>query len=1175
MRLRTLLLHRLSEKDGDRLAIHLAASGGLQLAHCRLSPESDAPPIDDRLDVLLLHLENPDGDAELLQGICARHLELPVVVLAASADEDLAVRLLALGAQEVVTGEFDPVGVRRALRAAVERKRGEARLRRNQGALEALIEASPLAIVTVGSDWIVRRWNPAAEHLFGWSAKEVVGQPYPLVPEDKEDEYRQIVRRTLSGRPLVSLETRRRRKDGSLVAVGLSAAPAVRDARGEVVELIGIFEDITERKRLEQAVRTLAEGVRGPAGRNFFASLVELLAGTVGADVAFVGELAEDGETVTATAVWSDGAPGEGFTYPLRGTPCENIVGGRVGSHPERVAKLFPNDPLIPALGAEAYAGAPLLDAEGRPLGLLAVLFRHPLSEPELVESLLAIYASRAASEIERSRSEEALRASEERYRLVSLATNDAVWDWDLATDRVEWSEGIRTLFGYDLQEIGPTIAWWTDHVHAEDRERVMAGLQAMLERGERAWSDEYRFRRKDGSWADVQDRGYVIHVSGGQPSRMLGAMLDVSERRQAERALRRSEARHRALVEQIPAIVYTAFPEEPGGTAYMNPQVEATLGFTPEELISDPSLWRERLHPEDRERVREEFRDLARGARGPSLQTEYRMVARDGRVVWLRDHAALVWDEARQARFLQGVMLDVTARKRAEEELARSRRYFRALIENTSDLVSVVEADGTIRYQSPAAERLLGYRPEERIGQGVFDLVHPQDLPRVRETFTELVASPRATRSTEVRLRHKQGGWRSFEIEGHNLLAEPAVAGVVLAARDVTFRQELEAQFRQAQKMEAIGRLAGGVAHDFNNLLTAISGYTQLAGQTIPAEMEPTRLHLDQVQKAAGRAADLTRQLLAFSRQQVLQPRVLQLNDTVAELEKMLRRLIGEDIELTLDLAPGLELVRADPGQLDQVILNLAVNARDAMPRGGKLELTTRNTVLGEEVLASRPYVEPGTYVNLAVRDTGVGMDEATQSRIFEPFFTTKERGKGTGLGLSTVYGIVKQAGGYIWVESTPDQGSTFHLFFRPTKAESAGPPTLRPPEPAAPEAGTILVVEDEDAVRHLVEVVLGQRGYRVLLAQDGKEALAVCQARSREIDLVLTDVVMPEMSGRELASRIAEVAPAARVLFMSGYTDDAALRQHVLEPGAPFLQKPFTPATLAAKVREVLEAE
>jgi signal transduction histidine kinase/CheY-like chemotaxis protein len=396
----------------------------------------------------------------------------------------------------------------------------------------------------------------------------------------------------------------------------------------------------------------------------------------------------------------------------------------------------------------------------------------------------------------------------------------------------------------------------------------------------------------------------------------------------------------------------------------------------------------------------------------------------------------------------------------------------------------------------------------------------------------------------------------------------------VLLHAEDVTQQRQNEEQLQVAQRMEAVGQLAGGIAHDFNNLLTVIVNYAAFAMKSVD-ESDPLRDDLVQIQKAGERATALTRQLLAFGRRQVLQPQVLDLNKTVRGMEAMLRRLLGEDIDLSVALAMDLGRVMADPGQVEQVVMNLAVNARDAMPAGGKLTIETANLDMDEEHASRQVGVNRGSYVMLSVTDTGCGMDERTRARLFEPFFTTKRTGKGTGLGLATVFGIVKQSGGRIWVESEPGQGSTFKVYL-PRELSTRETVERAPPIMArASGAETILVVEDEEGVRNLARRILSEVGYTVLTAANGKEALVICERHHETLRLVLTDVIMPQMSGKQLADHLARLYPTLRVLYMSGYADDAIVHHGVLDDGTHFIGKPFSPADLARMVRQVLDSE
>ncbi len=508
--------------------------------------------------------------------------------------------------------------------------------------------------------------------------------------------------------------------------------------------------------------------------------------------------------------------------------------------------------------------------------------------------------------------------------------------------------------------------------------------------------------------------------------------------------------------------------------------------------------------------------------------------------------------------------------RKRTEQQLHESERKYRLLFETNPEPMFVYDFEtlGILAVNDAAIIR-YGYSEREFLERTIRDIRSPEDQARLDE---ELTGRPdEGAERTGVRHRAKDGKVFEVDLVARPLEFEGRRARLVLA-HDVTAQRHLEEQLRQSQKMEAVGQLAGGIAHDFNNLLTAILGSTQLLLQNMPPG-DPRREDAEEVRHAGLRAAELTRQLLAFSRRQVLAPKVLELNAVVANMDRMLRRLLGEDIELVTSLDPGAGAVNADPGQLEQVLLNLAVNARDAMPGGGRLSIETARLQLHEEHIERRHRLPPGDYACLIVTDTGVGMDDATQAHLFEPFFTTKEVGKGTGLGLATVYGIVKQSGGYIWVYSEPRRGTTVKVYLPRVPGAAEAPAATPPPKAVKGGHETVLLVEDAAPVRTLARRSLEACGYRVLDAADGPSALELSARHAAGIELLVTDVVMPGMSGRELAERLAPERPGMKVLYTSGYTDDAMVRQGVLNAGVAFLQKPFVPDTLARKVREVLD--
>ena len=492
----------------------------------------------------------------------------------------------------------------------------------------------------------------------------------------------------------------------------------------------------------------------------------------------------------------------------------------------------------------------------------------------------------------------------------------------------------------------------------------------------------------------------------------------------------------------------------------------------------------------------------------------------------------------------------------------------FRLLFENNPQPMWVYDRE-TLEFLevNQATVRHYGYTRDEFAGMRASD-IHP---PEEAERFLAAVRNHVPDQGPSLwKHRIKSGRLIDVEVAMHPI-SYASRSAMLAVLMDVTQRRLLEDQLRQAQKMEAVGMLAGGIAHDFNNLLTIITGYSQLLLGTM-TQQDPNRSSVEQIMKAGERAAALTRQLLAFSRRQVLQPKVLDLNQVVAGLGTMLRRLIGEDVDLRLEMGPDLGRVSADPGQMEQVVMNLALNARDAMPRGGTLTIETANLILDEHYTETHVSVKPGRYVMLAVSDTGTGMDPETRSRLFEPFFTTKGQGRGTGLGLSTVFGIIKQSGGNVEVYTEPGRGTSFKVYL-PRVDQAA--PVEREALQAKPAKGseTILIVEDDEMVRKLVRETLEREGYRLFEAVDAMDATRICRTYPDPIHLMITDVVMPKLSGRELADRVAPMRPEMKVLYMSGYTDNAVLNNGVLDQHMAFLQKPFTPQALARKVREVLE--
>jgi PAS domain S-box-containing protein len=527
--------------------------------------------------------------------------------------------------------------------------------------------------------------------------------------------------------------------------------------------------------------------------------------------------------------------------------------------------------------------------------------------------------------------------------------------------------------------------------------------------------------------------------------------------------------------------------------------------------------------------------------------------------------------DDLRILQALADATSTAMERVRTRRELEVSEERYRSIVENVEDVVFLLDPKGRFQYVSPSISK-YGFTPEDIIGHPFEHFVHQADLPGLDESLGRALEGEVETRT--FRARTVEGVEHVVRTTSRALVRGGTVVGVSGVLIDITELRRAEEQLRVAQKMEAVGQLAGGVAHDFNNLLSVILSYAGFVADAV-RDREQAFADVEEIRKAGERAASLTRQLLVFSRKQVLQPQVIDLNQLARDCEKMLRRLIGEDIELVQRLAADIGPIKADPGQVEQVIMNLVVNARDAMPGGGKLTIETSNVEIGKKYSVRDAAVKPGQYVMLVVTDTGVGMDDDTKQRLFEPFFTTKEVGKGTGLGLSTVYGIVRESGGSIWVFSELGIGTTFKIYF-PRLLERTSQ-AVRAKISDRPEAGTeaILLVEDDRSVRRLAVRVLRGAGYEVVEAGDGNEALRSFEQRAGDFQLLLTDVVMPNMSGRQLAERLSRMQPGIKILYMSGYTDNAIERHGVLDPDTAFIGKPFTGKDLSKKVREVLDAK
>ena len=701
------------------------------------------------------------------------------------------------------------------------------------------------------------------------------------------------------------------------------------------------------------------------------------------------------------------------------------------------------------------------------------------------------------------------------------------------------------------------------DFIVPEDQALARENIRQRLSGGVSSSRYFLRMLHQSGAVLQVEIHGSRTEYNG-RPA-VMGTLLDITERKRAEESLRQSEQRFRTIFDAEPECVKVVGPK--GDLLEMNAAGLAMLEADSLNEVKSRFLVRF-IRPEYRAAFSALHQRVMSGNDG---LLEFEITGLRGTRRWLETHAAPMRDADGCVTMMLGITRDITGRKRAEESL----RLQSAALHAASDAIGITDRAGVIEWVNPAFTQLTGYTAEESRGKNLQTLLTSGKQDEAfYEGLRDTILAGRAWHGELINRRKDGSRYTEDQTVTPILDASGTITHFVAIKKDITERLQLGVQFLQAQKMESVGQLASGIAHDFNNLLTIINGMSDLVLAQISTD-DPMHADVQEIQHAGTRAATLTRQLLAFSRQQILESRVMNLDAVVAGMESLLRRLLDEDIDLSVVPTPDLGNVKADTGQIEQVIANLAVNARDAMPQGGRLTIATQNVTIGADD-ARQPgvAVPPGSYVLLTVSDSGVGMDEATRARAFEPFFTTKGPGKGTGLGLSTVYGIVRQSHGFIWIESEVGQGTSFKIYL-PRVTDAAGTATRATSVVSSSGTETILLVEDDAALRKLATRILESAGYTVLLASTGEEALHLLERHEALVHLLLSDVVMPGMSGRELAERVAQTRPGTKALYMSGYTSDTIVRHGVLEAQVQFLNKPFTAEALLRKVRDVLDSQ
>lgn len=1141
-----LLIVEDSESDAAMLVRALSKAGyDVQVERVEAADQMQAALARQPWDVVISDYSLPQFDAPAALVVLQQSgLDIPFIVVSGTVGEATAVAMMKAGAHDylmkdnlirlapAVAREIREVQVRR------ERRRAEVELRK----LFRAVEHSPASVVITDLRGSIEYVNPKFIETTGYTVTEAIGQnPRILKTDDLPDaEYKRLWETITAGGTWQG-EFHNKKKDGELFWEIASISP-VFDEQGEITHFVAVKEDITERKQAEEALKVSLERL---------SSIFRVA--PIGIGMVINRIIKEVNQCMLEITGYS-----------------------RAELIEQNARLLYTNDEEFERVGREKYAQ---LREQG--IGVIETKWqRKDGSVRDILLSSTRINPDDEAAGVtftalditERKQAEELMRRSEQRYRTVADYTYD--WEYWVGPDE-QWlycSPSCERITGYPAQYFLDDPAFLAQITHPDDRLLLTHHL-AEIENPSQVENVDFRIIHRDGT---IRWLNHVCRPIWGQDMQWLGrrsSNRDITERKQTENALRESETRYRLIADHVNDIVWQM--DKDLRFVYTSPAVEHILGYSAEEVYQLPVT--DLFNAESIAFMQRVIQSRLGGSREEVITPNaFKMRHKDGHLVDVEVVSSPIFDQSGQLWGFAGITRDITERKRAEETLRASEIRFSTIFHASPAAIAITRlADNQFIDVNKTWQTMTGYTYTEVIGHTPFDL-NLWVKPEQRAALIKMLGEQGMARD-EVQIRHKSGQivYVLMSVDLIKLADEPYL---LTMAQDITERkqlaaenEQLAAQFYQAQKLESIGRLAGGIAHDFNNLLVPIIGYTELGMLKLSPD-SPLYADLKRIKDAGDRAANLTKQILAFSRQQMLEMKPVDLNQVISEFEPMLRRLIGEDINLQLHLAVNLPSLRGDKGQLEQILLNLAVNARDAMPDGGALTIETAQIVLDKAYVAKHPEAQPGPHALLVVSDTGQGMDAATLQRIFEPFFTTKGQGKGTGLGLATVFGIVKQHGGNIWVYSEPGQGTSFKIYLPLVAAPAAAVEAEQSASGPLNGQETVLLVEDEVSVRQLACDTLALYGYQVLAAAEPEKGLALAAAHQGPIHLLLSDVVMPQMRGPELAKRLITLHPEMKVLYMSGYTDQT-ITNHGIEPGQSFLQKPFNLNNLMQKVREVLD--
>lgn len=1094
-----------------------------------------------RLDTECYDLILSDYNLPAFDGMSAlkvfqgRGQEVPFILVSGAIGEEKAIEILKAGATDYVLKDhlsrLVPV-VNRALQEKDERKlrrEAEEALRESEEKYRLLFENAPVGISVSSLDGCIEALNDHFSELMKAPSREVALQLNSKDAYADSDERTRLLARLLEHGIVRDYETTLRCLDHTLKSVSMTINPITINGK---TALLTVFQDITERKQAEEQLR---------AERDFTGTLVNT-------SPAFFVTIGADGKTIMMN---------ESMLQAL-GYSLKEVVGTEYLTTfvPEQdrkeVGEIFRQ--LI-VLKQPTYNRNRIITRDGRQL---VVEWRgRPVLRGEDFDYIFGV----GIDITERTRAEEDLLREKQRFQTMTEQAPFGVVMIDDKGSYVYANPKFTDLFGYDLCDV-PDGRTWFRRAYPDPEYRHMV-IRNWLDDSGAVLKGEipqgvYTVTCKDGTRKTAAIKSIALGDAAPDRTRFIVFIEDVTERVMARQKLERSEETARAIVNATTDSIILI--DSNGIILNLNEAAANRSRISMNEAMG-ASIFTMSSPPDVEQRRRARLKEVCLAKKPLYYEDE-----RQNRWYHTCFYPVIVNDEV---TMIAVYGRDITAHKLAENAV----RFQAQIIDQIHDAVISTDLRGYVTSWNIGAEGVFCYTKDEVRRRHISFLYPPEEYDRIEKGIARSIRT-QETYSTEARATRKDGTKLFVHVSFSRLCDETGdLRGIIAYHMDITKNKELEEQLRQSQKMEAIGQLAGGVAHDFNNLLTVIQGYSEVALLKTRPE-DPLREHFMKIHEAARRAGGLTHQLLAFSRRQVLELEALDLNKTVEDLHGMLRRVIGEDIELDTVLEKDLWRVKADPRQMEQMIINFAVNARDAMPMGGRLTIETANVRLDDSYTGEHLDVTPGPYVMLSVSDTGTGISREIMEHIFEPFFTTKEKGKGTGLGLSMVYGTVKQSGGTISVYSEIDCGTAFKVYLpRTTELQEN---TEKDGIPAQAPSGneTILLVEDDKAVRELSVRILAMQGYQVLEAPSPQEAIRVAQTYEKTIDMVFTDIVMPQMSGKELAVHLRAFLPNLRLLYMSGYTDQSVVRHGVLEEGAFFIQKPFTVEGLAKKVREVLDS-